>query len=470
VYIKNYRIRPLFLAISLITTNSFAAENTTTPILDPNYIPTEEHNYQDLGYQVKPTNSSWEQFDVPESFYESPYQISLFSPQHGEDGERLWSQTSSIFYYGIGVIGILAAMPESVTNWESAGDANLGQQWYDNVSDGPVWDRDDVGLNYILHPYFGGAYYQTARKSGYRQWDSFLYSTLMSTVFWEYGVEAFAETPSMQDLVVTPVLGWVYGEWAFNTEREIWANGGTVLGSEYLGNISLFILDPVDSVGRNVNRLFGTDVLKAGTSYIKLSESDSSGKKVMFGINYAFGSEDSEVQAGISGNRKTMESYSFTPSRDPVTSGIVGISIGTGKINFDTKRGQVNEQYLHTSLGLYFSRQFSTRLNYISTKMIKEVVQPTAIYETFSVDSQYYFNADNDLRPYITVGIGEEIWEEDKTQYNFQANAGLGIHYKLNSNWAVEAEVVNNYTLDESSNDQQLTGKLVYRFAAGEGI
>ncbi|WP_422121346.1 DUF3943 domain-containing protein [Photobacterium damselae] len=26
----------------------------------------------------------------------------------------------------------------------------------------------------------------------------------MSTVYWEYGVEAFAEVPSIQDLVVTP--------------------------------------------------------------------------------------------------------------------------------------------------------------------------------------------------------------------------------------------------------------------------
>ena len=33
--------------------------------------------------------------------------------------------------------------------------------------------------------------------------------------------EAFAEVPSMQDLVITPVLGWAYGEWAYQKEMEI---------------------------------------------------------------------------------------------------------------------------------------------------------------------------------------------------------------------------------------------------------
>ena len=112
----------------------------------------------------------------------------------------------------MGVAGVLALMPESITNWEKD-DVQLMNKWWDNVQSGPVWDRDDHVINYIGHPYFGGVYYQAARKSGYRQWDAFMYSTLMSTFYWEYGIEAFAEVPSIQDLVVTPTLGWVYGEW-----------------------------------------------------------------------------------------------------------------------------------------------------------------------------------------------------------------------------------------------------------------
>jgi len=103
------------------------------------------------------------------------------------------------------------------------------------VKGGPVWDRDTGMLNLVGHPYFGGVYYQVARKSGYRQWDSFLYATIMSTFYWEYGIEAFAEVPSIQDLVITPVLGWAYGEWAFNTEMDIREDGGDVWGSSILG-------------------------------------------------------------------------------------------------------------------------------------------------------------------------------------------------------------------------------------------
>lgn len=512
---SKYGTRSLFIALSLSVTGAFAVEapikqttDNSTEVTDttstklppaeqntlqssPEYTGTdaqitapeatavasvkEEKNDEakDVPYQIFNTNLAWEQFDVPASFYDDPYKISLFSPENGEDGERLWSQTTSIFYYGLGALGVLMALPDSITNFENTSDKNLAEKWFENVTEGPVWDRDDVVLNYVLHPYFGGVYYQTARKSGYRQWDSFLYSTLMSTFFWEYGVEAFAETPSMQDLVVTPVLGWVYGEWAFNTEREIWADGGTVWGSEYLGNTALFLLDPVDALGRNVNRLFGSDVIKAGTGYVRFTEGDSrngfgNDNQVTFEINYTFGDEKSAALPGISGKRKIGETYSFGNPTDPVNFGIVGLSLGTGYLNFDNKRGIANEQFAQVSLGLYFSRSFSARLNYSSTKMMKEIVKPDVIFESFSVDGQYYFNTDSDLRPYITAGIGEEIWDEEKDSYNFQMNAGIGLHYRLNNNWALQADIVNYYTHDEKSNDQQATGKVIYRFGEGE--
>ncbi|RBW43195.1 DUF3943 domain-containing protein [Psychromonas sp. B3M02] len=432
-----------------------------------------EPTKEETAYQTSFTNSSWEQFDVPESFYDNPYTVSLFSPTHGEDRARLASQTNSIFYYGLGVISALAVMPESVTNWNSDDDDSFAQKWIDNVTDGPVWDRDDVILNYVMHPFFGGAYYQTARKSGYRQWDAFLYSALMSTVFWEYGVEAFAETPSMQDIVITPVLGWVYGEWAFNKEREIWAGGGTVMGSEYLGNTALFLLDPIDSIGRNFNRLFGADLIKAGTGYIRLNEQVSSGnipgdKQIMFQVNYAFGNNTSPAESGISGRRRVNDGYSFGHSKDPVNTGIIGFSLGSGYLNFDNKRNLINQQYAQFSLGLYFSRAFSARLNYNSTQLFEGIVAPDYTYESFSVDGQYYFNSEANLRPYLTAGIGEEIWDKDDDQYNLQINAGVGLHYRLNAKWALQADLVDYFTSDTGSHDQLLSGKIIYRFGEGE--
>ncbi|MCP4323295.1 MAG: hypothetical protein GY951_15600 [Psychromonas sp.] len=45
-------------------------------------------------------------------------------------------------------------------------------------------------------------------------------------------------------------------------------NGSTVLGSEYLGNTALFLLEPVDSLGRNFNHQLGKYIIKAGTGYL----------------------------------------------------------------------------------------------------------------------------------------------------------------------------------------------------------
>lgn len=170
------------------------------------------------------------------------YKITLFSPCGDQNGTRLWRQTRIMVVAGIGVAASIAILPEEIAIWEKGA---FVQQWYDNVKAGPIWDNDAWYINYIGHPYFGGVYYQAARKSGYNQWNSFTYTALMSTFYWEYGLEAFAEIPSIQDLFVTPIGGWVYGEWAYNQEKEIRKNGNLVMGSEFMGSVTLFLIDPV---------------------------------------------------------------------------------------------------------------------------------------------------------------------------------------------------------------------------------
>lgn len=190
--------------------------------------------------------------------------FSLFVTK-GADRERLWSQTRLVFVSGLVAAGILYTMPSDVTGWDKDVKATeLAERWWDNVSRRPEWDTDHWTINYIGHAYFGGVYYQVARKSGYNQWDSFVYTTLMSTFFWEYGLEAFAERPSIQDLIYTPISGWLCGEWAYGAEQRILARDGTVMGSGILGSISLFFLDPVDQIGDWVNRLSGRDLVITG--------------------------------------------------------------------------------------------------------------------------------------------------------------------------------------------------------------
>ena len=133
---------------------------------------------------------------------------SVIYPPARRDWTRL-GLTSSM-YVGATVVafGVLWVMPESVTNWNKAEmkEKGIAWKWKENVKAGPVWDEDDWVLNWITHPYCGGLYYMTSRSAGFSVLESFGYSAVMSTFFWEYGIEAFAEIPSKQDLLITPIF------------------------------------------------------------------------------------------------------------------------------------------------------------------------------------------------------------------------------------------------------------------------
>lgn len=146
-------------------------------------------------------------------------------------------------------VGLLYIMPSSITNWDKQGfheDVhNAANNWWDNVSSGPVWDKDSWFINYVTHPYWGAIYYMQARNAGYSEFDSFLYSAFTSTFLWEYGVEAFAEKPSIQDLIVTPVLGSLLGEQFYKMSNHIKMNHEEVYGSKFLGYTFLTLMDPL---------------------------------------------------------------------------------------------------------------------------------------------------------------------------------------------------------------------------------
>ncbi|MFK0571033.1 DUF3943 domain-containing protein [Endozoicomonas sp.] len=224
---------PAFLS-GLIMLSGFAQANTTAPAVTTESDPDTEFT-----------------FSLQEE--RSPWAVTLFDENPKEDQARLWGQTKLMFGLGVGVVAALAVMPESFTNWDKDELKNFHKKWWDNVSSGPVMDEDEWFLNYVTHPYFGGVYYIVARESGYDQWNSFVYSFLMSTFYWEYGIEAIAEVPSIQDIIITPVGGWLYGEWAYQKKLTIRDNDNLVWDSPTLGSTALFFLDPVDSIDQWIN-------------------------------------------------------------------------------------------------------------------------------------------------------------------------------------------------------------------------
>lgn len=231
--------------------------------------------------------------NAPESF--NPYykltltdstavQLNTYPPTK-RDWKRLGLGSS--MYVGAAVIsfGILWALPESVSNWdkEEIKEKGIIWKWKENVKAGPVWDEDDWVLNWITHPYSGGVYYMTARSSGFTWYESFLYSALMSTCFWEYGIEAFAEIPSKQDLIITPVVGSMVGEGFFYAKKKILKNDRKVLKSRFLGYTSLFLMDPfntlLDSFGYEDKRV-NTHMGFAPIDF------DRGSNKAIWGVNF----------------------------------------------------------------------------------------------------------------------------------------------------------------------------------------
>lgn len=205
-----------------------------------------------LNQRLSITNSGWISYALNEpslSLADMEFEFKNQADSGRSFGkyQALADDSFTITMMAVGAIGVLYFSPDSFSNWEDKDLSPdvMGSRYSHKVGDGPVVDPDDDGINFIGHPYFGGAYYIHARKLGYQRNDAFMFSFLMSTFMYEYGVEAFFERPSMQDLVTTPVAGSVVGELMVWGDRRIRANQSRVLGSKILGRVSLVLLDPI---------------------------------------------------------------------------------------------------------------------------------------------------------------------------------------------------------------------------------
>ncbi len=89
-------------------------------------------------------------------------------------------------------------------------------RWWKNIfgfqnknrkrGDFEVEDGDSFKTNWIAHPAFGAYSYLYYRAKGYNFYTSALGSVIQSTLF-EYTIEGVIQSPSIQDLIVTPGVG-----------------------------------------------------------------------------------------------------------------------------------------------------------------------------------------------------------------------------------------------------------------------
>jgi len=171
-----------------------------------------------------------------------------------KNGRR--SDTYHLLTYQAVSIAILYALPEDVSGWtQEQKDRHKLSRWWYNVTH-PQWDSDDLYINYILHPYWGAAYYVRSRERGFDQRSSFWYSAGMSAAY-EFGVEALFEEVSIQDLIVTPVGGWLLGEYFMGVRERIEARHDGISKMPFRDRLVLTLTDPLGGINRVVDGWFG---------------------------------------------------------------------------------------------------------------------------------------------------------------------------------------------------------------------
>ena len=168
-----------------------------------------------------------------------------------------------IGYQFIGFL-VLYVMPESVSNWSQEDKEHYDfRKWMHNVTH-PSVDEDKWWINYILHPYWGSAYYLDARGRGVDRWGSFWYSFLCSNLY-EFGTEAFAEEVSVQDFFVTPIGGAILGMLLEDTWRGLVLKGDSRTKGD---SVLLYLISPLGEVNHDVDRLFGFDTSRTAVNIL----------------------------------------------------------------------------------------------------------------------------------------------------------------------------------------------------------
>jgi hypothetical protein len=182
---------------------------------------------------------------------EAPSSLALNSTP---DWDGIRKDTAHFMGYQLAIIGVLWVAPTSISGWtdETKEDFSF-QQYKDNVRQ-IVWDKDDWWINYVLHPYWGGAYYVRAQRRGFGPVGSFWYAAALSSIY-EFGAEAFFEEPSIQDLIVTPVAGYFVGKYFMEVRANI---EKTPAGQRSRTDKFILVMtDPMGALNEKVDKLFG---------------------------------------------------------------------------------------------------------------------------------------------------------------------------------------------------------------------
>ena len=220
--------------------------------------------------------------------------------------------------------------------------------------------------------------------------------------------------------------------------------------------------------GRGINSLFDTEVVKAGTGSLNLVQAPLPNgdveNQIKLNVNYQLGSGKA-YQGGY------KQSAYVSKNNDPVDFGIIGIGLNYGSLAPGEHWALEQDTASGWNLGLYFSPKFSMKLDYLKGSLQKQNSSNSETFEQFNVSGNYYFNTDSSFRPFVTAGMGEMLLAEDKgdnADSSFAVNAGAGLHYKINNNFALQLDAKRFFNSKYSNQDDAYNLSLIYFFGKGQ--
>ena len=235
-----------FVIYCFLPVISFAQDNGLDIFYPGQQPPTSKINFQKIDIKTKAgisqaydQNSRITSKHLPDNFLSKRSNVPLLRNEHA----GIWKKVgrAELFIGGAELFGITVLMlcPKEVTGWSPDWTQDAWRNMKRSLSTSPVWDDDDWQLNYIGHPVAGSYYYNSLRSQDASIFHSFLFATAQSFI-WEFFIEATAEKPSTQDLIVTPIVGSILGESVHRLTMNMRRNG-----FNFLEKVFVVIFNPM---------------------------------------------------------------------------------------------------------------------------------------------------------------------------------------------------------------------------------
>jgi len=304
----------------------------------------------------------------------------------------------------------------------------------DNFKSGFKWDNDQMGTNLFLHPYHGSIYFNSARSNGYNFWESGTFA-FGGSLMWEMFMEN--ESPSINDIIATPVGGLAMGEVFYRT--------------------SDMILDDTRKGRNRVWREFAAFLVSPTRGLTRIITGDAWKRRPTTGRQFGIPEVSVEISTGVR----------FLELRDNIfdkgTGMATDISVEYGD-KFDNDNVKPYDYFsFRTNLNIHSSQPLLGQMNIIGRLWGIDIADTKNDYWGFGF-FQHFDYYDSDTISSVS----------NRVPYKFAtpASAGIGLLHKSKrlSNWQVDSYAYfNGIILGAALSDHYVVDNRNYNLGSGFG-